>query len=176
MMRRHLSSIPTVAGFILTASAFIGGSAIGGGASSAASEEVARVLEEFHAAAAAADEERYFRLFAPEGVFLGTDGSERWTVEEFRAYVHPYFTEGRGWTYTARARHIGMSSDGNVAWFDEVLDNEKYGECRGTGVLRRIDGRWTIVQYSLTIPVPNEIAAEVVRMIRDASAPREESP
>ncbi len=50
--------------------------------------------------------------------------------------------------------------------FDEVLDSESYGECRGSGVLRRIDGNWRIVQYNLTIPLPNEIAAEVVERIR----------
>ena len=113
-------------------------------------------------------EERYFALFAPEGVFLGTAGEERWTVEEFRTYVHPYFFEGKGWTYTARPgrRHIGVVPGGRLAWFDEVLDNAKYGECRGSGVLRRIDGRWRIVQYNLTIPIPNDIAAEVVGMIR----------
>jgi hypothetical protein len=130
--------------------------------------EVAAALDAFHAAAAAADEGRYFSLFAPEGVFLGTAGEERWTVEEFRAYAHPHFAAGRGWTYVARPgrRHIGVSADGGLAWFDEVLDNAKYGECRGTGVLRRIDGAWRIVHYSLTIPIPNEIAPDVVRRIR----------
>jgi SnoaL-like protein len=129
------------------------------------------VLDAFHAAAAAADEGAYFGLFAPEGVFLGTAGEERWTVEEFRAFVHPYFSKGKGWTYTPRPgrRHIGLSPDAGVAWFDEVLDNAKYGECRGTGALRRIEGKWRIVQYNLTIPIPNEIAPRVVEMIRAAA-------
>ena len=134
---------------------------------------VASALDAFHAAAAAADEGAYFGLFAPEGVFLGTAGEERWTVDEFRAFVHPYFSTGKGWTYTARLgrRHIGLSPDASVAWFDEVLDNAKYGECRGTGALRRIDGKWRIVQYNLTIPVPNAIAPRVVEMIRAAAGP-----
>ena len=128
-------------------------------------------LDAFHEAASRADEGSYLGLFAPEGVFIGTAPGERWTVEEFRAFVRPYFSQGRGWTYTPRdgERHIGVSEDGAFAWFDEVLDNAKYGECRGSGVLRRIDGAWRIVQYELVIPIPNEIAPEVVEMIRARS-------
>ncbi len=102
---------------------------------------VEATLDAFHAAASRADETAYFDLFAPEGVFLGTAPGERWTVAEFRAYVHPYFSEGRGWTYEMRERHVGLGPRGETAWFDEVLDNNKYGETRGSGVLRRIDGR-----------------------------------
>src|SRR5688572_25567219 len=60
---------------------------------------VAETLDDFHDAAGRADEQRYFAHFAPEGVFLGTDGSERWDVAAFRAYAHPHFAAGRGWTY-----------------------------------------------------------------------------
>src|SRR5271168_3840018 len=56
-------------------------------------------LDDFHAAAAAADEARYFGHFAADGVFLGTDATERWTVDAFRAYAKPHFDAGRGWAY-----------------------------------------------------------------------------
>ncbi len=56
------------------------------------------VLDDFHRAASEADGEAYFGLFAAEGVFLGTDATERWTVDEFRAYAKPHFDRGRGWT------------------------------------------------------------------------------
>jgi hypothetical protein len=59
-----------------------------------------------------------------------------------------------------------VSPDGGVAWFDEALENEKYGTCRGTGVLRRIDGQWRIAQYHLTVPVPNDLLERVVKMIK----------
>jgi ketosteroid isomerase-like protein len=62
--------------------------------------EITRVeaaLDAFYAAAAAADEERYRALLAPDAVFLGTDGSERWAGEDCRAFVHSYFfSRGRG--------------------------------------------------------------------------------
>jgi ketosteroid isomerase-like protein len=139
------------------------------GAPHSRAHAVAQVLDDFHDAAARADEPHYFSHFAPDGVFLGTDGSERWDVPAFRAYAHPHFAQGTGWTYRATARHVQLSPDGQVAWFDEVLDNASYGPCRGTGVLRRINGHWKIAQYNLTIPIPNELAKDVVEMIR---APR----
>jgi uncharacterized protein (TIGR02246 family) len=136
----------------------------------AGTDDVAAVLDELHAAASAADESRYFALFAPDGVFMGTAAEERWTVEQFRAYAHPHFSQGRGWTYVARPgeRYIVIGPGGTIAWFDELLDNAKYGECRGSGVLRKIDGAWKIAHYNLTIPIPNEIALDVVGMIRDS--------
>ena len=129
--------------------------------------KIEAVLDDFHAAASEAAEERYFSHFAASGVFFGTDATERWTRDEFRVYVHPYFSQGKGWTYHPRDRHVAISANGDTAWFDEMLDNDKYGECRGTGVLQRYDGEWKIEQYHLTIPIPNELAADFVAKIRE---------
>ena len=134
-------------------------------------EHAHAVLNEFHAAASAADEERYFALLAPDAVFLGTDGGERWVGEDYRAFVHRYFTRGKGWTYVPSSRSITVAADGRTAWFDERLENEWYGECRGTGVLQLREGEWKIEQYNLSIPIPNELAAEVVARVRDLRSP-----
>jgi len=67
-----------------------------------------------------------------------------------------------------------VSADGAFAWFDEVLDNEGYGECRGSGVLERRAQRWVVRQYNLTVPVPNDLLRGVVERIRafaDGRAP-----
>ena len=78
--------------------------ALGGGAASAQQVDekaaVVAVLDDFHAAASEADGERYFGHFAESAVFLGTDSTERWTLQEFRAYGQARFDEGTGWTYT----------------------------------------------------------------------------
>ena len=124
------------------------------------------VLDDWHRAAATADEQRYFSHAAPDFVFLGTDASERWDLPSFRAFAHPYFAKGTAWTFTPRERHVHFSGTGDVAWFDEKLDSASYGDTRGSGVLRRIDGQWKIAQYNLTIPIPNELAKEVVAKIR----------
>jgi hypothetical protein len=128
--------------------------------------QIDRLLDRFHLAASRAKFDEYFSLFAPDGVFLGTDATERWTVAQFKAYAKPHFDRGRGWTYTKVDRHILVSADDAHASFDELLDNASLGRCRGTGVLRRVDGEWMIEQYHLAIPVPNELADQVVKMIR----------
>ncbi len=132
---------------------------------------VSRVMDDWHQAASVADGARYFGHFAPDGVFLGTDDSERWTVEQFRAYAEPYFSKGQGWTYLARDRHVMVSADRSMAWLDEKLDNEAYGRLRGTGVLRRTDGRWRIVHYSMSFPIPNGTTREVVALVKGGKAP-----
>lgn len=125
------------------------------------------VLDEVHAAASAADEERYLHHWAPGAVFLGTDPEERWAGEAFRGFVRTHFSRGQGWTYRAGSRSITISADGRTAWFDEQLQNEWYGQCRGTGVLQLREGAWKVEQYSLSVPIPNELAKEVVARIRE---------
>ncbi len=131
---------------------------------------IEQTLDAFHTAAAQADEEAYFGLLAPAGVFLGTDASERWDKTAFRAFAHPHFAKGTAWTFVPRNRHVDLSGDGRVAWFDELLDSATYGECRGSGVLEKIDGTWKIQQYHLTIPVPNDLAKAIVAQIRAGKA------
>jgi hypothetical protein len=122
---------------------------------------VSAVLDDWHAAAAAADEARYFGHFAAAAVFLGTDGTERWTLEEFRRFAHPYFAKGKAWSFRASDRHVSFSPDGSVAWFDEALATPNLGPCRGSGVLLRQGGAWKIAQYNLSVPIPNDLMDEV---------------
>ncbi|MCB1692949.1 MAG: nuclear transport factor 2 family protein [Pseudomonadales bacterium] len=126
-------------------------------------DDVGRVLDTFHQAAANSDYDKYFNQFASDGVFLGTDASERWDVEAFKRYAKPAFDAGRGWRYKPRERHVTISEDGRYAWFDEVLVNSSLGLCRGDGVLEQQQGEWKIRAYNLTMLVPNEIALDVGR-------------
>lgn len=132
-----------------------------------------RTLDALHEAASKADGRRYFRLFTDDAVFLGTDASERWSIDEFREYAQARFDTGSGWTYTVTGRFVEFSDRGDVAWFDERLLNEKYGECRGSGVLERMpSGEWKIAQYNLTVPVPNDLLPNVAEQIRAYDAAR----
>lgn len=137
---------------------------------------VAETLDAWHQAASRADLDAYLGAFAPEGVFLGTDDGERWDVEQFRAFVEPYFSKGQGWTYEPASRHVQLSPDGELAWVDEKLDNEHYGRVRGTAVLRWHQGAWKIVHYSLSFPVPNDKAKAVVGLIRGDTQVEAEGP
>jgi SnoaL-like domain len=128
---------------------------------------ISQVLDRLHASAAKADGDAYFDLFAKDAVFIGTDASERWTIEAFRAYAQPLFAQGKGWTYKPRLRHVTLAQVpcGCMAWFDEILDNTHYGTSRGTGVLALTPAGWKIEQYALTFPIPNDMAVDVTSKI-----------
>lgn len=130
--------------------------------------EAAVVIDRLHELASAADGPAYFDLFTPDARFVGTDATERWSVEAFRAYAMPYFSQGKGWTYHPRDRVVTMLAlpCQCVASFDERLDNDGYGETRGSGVLVRTDAGWKIQQYVLSFTVPNDATKAVVEVIR----------
>jgi len=129
-------------------------------------KDIGRTLDQFHSAAANAELDTYFNSFTDNAVFLGTDGNERWTKSEFKAYVEPLFKKGIGWLYTSNERHITQIKGTNVAFFDELLNNKSYGRCRGTGVLLKTKQGWKISQYNLSVPVPNAISASIVHQIK----------
>lgn len=129
-------------------------------------------LDAFHKAAAEADGDTYFSLLSDDAVFLGTDASERWTKAEFQRWAEPYFARESAWTYEPRRRSISINAVGSTAWFDETVHNDKYGDLRGTGVLIHTPEGWKIAQYNLTFAVPNEIAGQVVEMIRSVEESR----
>lgn len=158
--------VPVALGLLL---AQLGGPGTVAAQGSGAEAEVSEVLDALHRAAAEADFDAYFGLYAREAVFLGTDATERWTRADFEAYARPHFEAGRGWSYEPVERHVRVSENGRTAWFDERLSNASLGETRGSGVLVREAGGWRVAQYNLTIPVPNEIASEVVERIREVT-------
>ena len=52
-------------------------------------QDIDALLDGFHQAAANSDFDDYFSRFTDDGMFLGTDASERWTVEQFQQYAKP---------------------------------------------------------------------------------------
>ena len=131
-----------------------------------AKEDLDALLNGLHLDAHKGNFESYFDRYSANAVFLGTDKTERWTIEEFKAYAKPAFSDGHGWTYTVIERN--WEGDGNTRWFDEILLNEKLGHCRGTGVVELINGEWKISHYALTMLVPNSIAAKVGALTLEA--------
>lgn len=137
--------------------------------------DVDRVLDGFHDAAARSDEKAYFSCFAKDGVFLGTDATERWSVEAFRAYAHPHFAKQRGWVMRATKRNVSFASN-DTALFDEELETKNLGPARGTGVLVREGGGFKVLQYNLTVTVPNDRFSSVKRLLAFPSDPPRTSP
>ena len=108
----------------------------------------------------------YFDRYSLNAIFLGTDKTERWTVQEFKSYAQPAFADGHGWTYKVVERN--WEGEGDTRWFDEILFNEKLGHCRGTGVVQLINDEWKIAHYALTMLVPNSIAADIGKQTQQA--------
>ena len=124
------------------------------------------VLNNFHQAAADAQAKPYFNLLSQDAIFLGTDAIERWSKAEFKAFVVPYFSQGKGWLYTPVERNISVIKQGQVAFFDEILFSKSYGTCRGSGLLVKTNQGWKISQYNLSIPMPNGLAKALVKQIK----------
>ena len=134
-------------------------------------QSIDKVLNSFHQAAANAKAKPYFDLLSDDAIFLGTDASERWSKDEFKAFVVPYFSKGTGWLYTPTERNISLLKAGQVAFFDELLFSESYGTCRGSGVLIKTKEGWKISQYNLSIPMPNGLAKALVQQIKSFEQP-----
>lgn len=136
---------------------------------------VEALLDAYHAAASRADIQSYFGCMHRLGRFVGTDSTENWSSEEFHDFCLPYFASGQGWTYVpvSSSRKFGYfpgpSAQGaQFCTFDELLHNDSFGTCRGTGTLvYDADlSSWFIAAYHLSFPVPNDAAREVTALIK----------
>ena len=125
--------------------------------------EIATMLDAFNVAAAKADYKTYFDFYAEESTFIGTDATEVWDKKEFMIWAKPYFDKKKTWNFTSLKRNIHFTKDGQLAWFDELL-NTQMKICRGSGVVEKINGHWKVKQYVLSMTVPNEVSDNVVRL------------
>ena len=127
---------------------------------------IRKTLDDWHQAAATADEETYFGLMSGESIFMGTDASERWSLEQFQEFAMPHFQKESAWAFTAKDRYIYFTEDGKTAWFDELLDTWM-GDCRGSGVLQLKEGGWKIMHYNLAILVPNDLVKGYLELLKE---------
>ncbi|SEF60940.1 SnoaL-like domain-containing protein [Halpernia humi] len=125
--------------------------------------KISKTLDDLNLFAAKADFNGYFNLFAENSTFIGTDATEVWNKKEFMTWAEPFFKSKKTWDFTSLKRNITFSSDGKLAWFDELL-NTQMKICRGSGVLEKINGTWKIRQYVLSMTIPNDISNEVTKL------------
>ena len=122
-------------------------------------EETKKVIDslvnEWHHAAAVADEKTFFGRMTKDGIYIGTDASERWLRDELAEWAKKYFEGESAWDFTPLSRTINIAPGGQMAWFDELLDTWM-GVCRSTGIMELRDDEWKIVHYQLSIAVPND--------------------
>jgi hypothetical protein len=121
------------------------------------------ILDSWHKAAANAEFDNYFSYMTSNGVFIGTDATENWQLDAFKAFSKPYFDKGKAWSFTSLERNIYFDKSHNTAWFDELL-NTQMKICRGSGVLIREGKNWKIAHYVLSMTIPNDNTDEVVKI------------
>ncbi|WP_340075867.1 nuclear transport factor 2 family protein [Leptobacterium sp. I13] len=132
-----------------------------GQAPSGDKKQISEILNTWHKAAAEADYKTYFENMTADVVFIGTDATENWQNDAFRAFAKPYFDNGKAWSFIPVERNIYVDNSTSIAWFDELLDTQMK-ICRGSGVLKKENGKWKIAHYVLSITIPNENVSEVI--------------
>ncbi len=130
-------------------------------------QTIEKTIDQWHEAASLANFDDYFDLMTSDAVFIGTDATENWQLEEFKAFAKPYFERGKAWSFTSFERH--MYSANEVVYFDELLSTQM-GICRGSGVLKKEYGSYRIAHYVLSIAVPNENVESLTEMKKEWDA------
>jgi hypothetical protein len=125
--------------------------------------QVNDLLDSWHKAAAEAKFDTYFDKMTEDAVFIGTDATENWGKPAFQEFAKPYFDKGKAWNFTVLERHIYFDQSKKIAWFDELL-NTQMKICRGSGVLVKIDGKWKIKHYVLSMTIPNKNGSAVIKI------------
>ncbi|MBQ5939242.1 MULTISPECIES: nuclear transport factor 2 family protein [unclassified Massilia] len=107
----------------------------------------------------------YFDKMAKDGVYIGTDRTELWKRDEFKAWAKKYFDRKSAWSFKATRRNVYASADGSIIWFDELLDTPNMGPCMASGVIRKTNKGFEILHYQLSMAVPNEVNGQVKKLI-----------
>jgi hypothetical protein len=124
---------------------------------------ITELIDQWHLDASNTNFESYFNAMSKDGIFIGTDPAENWTIEEFMAFSKPYFDQKSAWDFNAVDRNIYFGTDYQTAWFDELLDTWM-GVCRGSGVVVKENEVWKIKHYVLSITIPNDNIEQVIEL------------
>jgi hypothetical protein len=139
-------------------------------------KQINAFIDEWHDDAANA-RLAYFDKIAPNGIYIGTDKTEVWNREQFKAWAKRFFDRKSAWSFKSIKRNVYMSADKKFIWFDELLDTQM-GACQASGVMRKTDKGFEIEHYQLSIAVPNPVADKVTKLVKEyeAKPPAETKP
>jgi len=132
---------------------------------------VEKVLNDWHQASATADAAAFFGAMTADGVYLGTDASERWLRDELKDWSKFAFERDTAWAFTVSNREVYLSENQKMAWFEELLDTDM-GVCRASGVLSKVGGVWKIKHYDLAIMVPNDLVNDFKKLVVMGGLPK----
>jgi len=128
-------------------------------------QDVDILMDKFHKSTSAGDGDMMVSCLSDQFVFLGTDAKERWERAPFESYARERFSKNSSWTYKLLKRNVTKVSD-SFYIFDESLKNSYLGTCRSTGSIVLQKGSLKLAQYSLSMPVPNDIILGFVDQIK----------
>ncbi|RUA33415.1 MAG: hypothetical protein DSY77_10325 [Bacteroidetes bacterium] len=129
-------------------------------------ETINQFMDNWHNAAATADEDVFFGSMTEDGVYLGTDKTEKWTRDEMAEWANEYFQKESAWSFTATERDVYFSEDGKTAWLNEKLDTWM-GVCKGTAVLVLKPEGWKIALYDLSVTIDNDKIDKFLELIKE---------
>lgn len=129
-----------------------------------AEKEVNMLMNNWHKAAATGDSKVFFGSMADNGIYIGTDATERWTKDEMEVWSKKYFDRGSAWDFKTIERQVHISTNGQYAWFNETL-NTWMGVCRGSGILSKEKSGWKIEQYHLSVTIDNNLIESFVKLV-----------
>lgn len=129
-------------------------------------ESINQFMDNWHKAAATANEDLFFGSMTKDGIYLGTDKTEKWTRDEMAKWANEYFQKESAWSFTATERDIYFSEDGNTAWLNEKLDTWM-GVCKGTAVLVLKPEGWKIALYDLSVTIDNNKIDQFLELIKE---------
>lgn len=129
-------------------------------------ETINQFMDNWHKAAATANEDLFFGSMTEDGIYLGTDKTEKWTRDEMAEWANEYFQKESAWSFTATERDIYFSEDGNTAWLNEKLDTWM-GVCKGTAVLVLKPEGWKIALYDLSVTIDNDKIDQFLELIKE---------
>ena len=129
-------------------------------------ESINQFMDNWHKAAATANVDLFFGSMTKDGIYLGTDKTEKWTRDEMAKWANEYFQKESAWSFTATERDIYFSEDGNTAWLNEKLDTWM-GVCKGTAVLVLKPEGWKIALYDLSVTIDNNKIDQFLELIKE---------
>lgn len=129
-------------------------------------QQLDSMINLWHHAAAVADEVAFFGFMRKDGIYIGTDPTERWLRDELRTWSEKFFDRESAWKFTPVSRNISIGPGSHLAWFDEILDTWM-GPCRSTGILVKEESQWKLVHYHLSMAIPNDAVDSYLKMLKD---------
>lgn len=126
------------------------------------------MMDAWHHAAATADENVFFGSMTADGIYIGTDATERWYRDELREWSMKYFERESAWSFTPIERKVYLQEGATIAWFDETLETWM-GVCRSSGVVTLTEEGWKIKHYHLSVTVPNDLIKPFIELVSQDS-------